>query len=114
MTFHLLYPTWDEPVSNEFSSADEITTFLSEPKQFLRDPATSQAICANHIDKIYSNIIYDIVGMGLPYHEKGLTREKVWDKVFGRKTALALKEENPKAIELPRVHKKGAVFGNYG
>ena len=36
----------------------------------------------------------------------------MWDKVFERKTALALKEvleeEGPKAIELPRVYKNGA------
>jgi hypothetical protein len=41
-----------------------------------------------------------------------LTREQVWDKVFEGKTALALKEileeEDLKAIELPRVIKKGA------
>jgi hypothetical protein len=112
VTLHLLYPAWDEPVSHEFSSADEIATFLSEPKQFLKDPATSEAIRANQIDRIDPNIIYDIVGTGLPYREKGLTREQVWDKVFERKAALALKEvleeEDPKAIALPRVYKNGA------
>lgn len=112
VTLHLLYPTWDQPASHEFSSAKEITTFLSEPKQFLMDPETGQAIRPHQINKIDPNIIYDVVGSGLPYCKKGLTREQVWDKVFERKAALALKEvlreEDPKAIELPKVIKNAA------
>ena len=53
--------------------------------------------------KIDPDIIYDVAGSGLPYCEKVLMREQVWDKVFERKTTLALKEvleeEDLKAIE---------------
>ena len=61
--------------------------------------------------KVDPKIIYFVAGSGLLYGERGLTRE-VWDRVFERKTALALKEvleeEDPKAIELPRVIKNEA------
>jgi hypothetical protein len=112
VTLRLLYPTWDKPASHEFSSAKEITAFLSEPKQFLMDPETGQAIRPDQVDKIDPNVIYDVAGSGLPYREKGLTREQVWDKVFERKTALilkeALEEEDPKVVELLRVIKNAA------
>ncbi|KAF5383024.1 hypothetical protein D9615_005084 [Tricholomella constricta] len=71
------------------------------------DPATGQAIRPQQVYMINPDVIYEVAGSGLPYREKGLTREQVWDKEFERKTALALKEaleeEDPKAMELPRV-----------
>jgi hypothetical protein len=113
VTLSLLYPSWTRPALHEFSSAKEITDFLS-PKQFLYDPATGHSIRANQVEKIDPSIIYEVAGSGLPYREpeKGSTlREQVWDTVFEKKSALALKEslekEDPKVIALPRVIKKG-------
>ncbi len=102
--------------SHEFKSAEAITRFLSEPKQFLLDPETGHAIHPDQVKKIDPNVIYEVAGSGLPYPEKGnpekgMTREQVWDCVFEEKTALALKKvlerEDPKVTELPRVVKNG-------
>jgi hypothetical protein len=45
----------------------------------------------------------------MPYCEKGLSREQVWDKVFEAKTAMALKDvlekEGSVVVEMPRVIK---------
>ena len=96
----------------EFASAEDITAFLSTPKQFLIEPITGQIIRPHQVDKIDPDVIYDVAGSGLPYREKGLSREQVWDRVFERKTALALKEtlenEDPKVMKLPRVIKDEA------
>jgi hypothetical protein len=79
------------------------------------DPETGQAIDSVLIRStrlIPTLSMYDVAGSGLPYREKGLTREQVWNKVVERKTVLALKavleEEVPRAIELPRVIKNAA------
>ena len=112
VTLRLQYPSWDTPAFIEFSSAKDITTFLSTPKQFLIEPITGQAIRPHQVDKIDPDVIYDVAGSGLPYREKGLSREQVWDRVFERKTAIALKEtlenEDPKVMKLPRVIKDEA------
>ena len=109
VTLHLMYPSWDIPTNHQFDSAEEIKTFLSDPKQFLLDIKTGDVIHCHQIHKIDPNIIYDVAGSGLPYREKGLTRDQVWYKVFERKTVNALKEalqaEDQKLIELPRVVK---------
>lgn len=109
VTLRLQYPSWDKPGLAEFSSAEDITAFLSTPKQFLIEPITGQIIRPHQVDKIDPDVIYDVAGSGLPYREKGLSREQVWDRVFERKTALALKEtlenEDPKVMKLPRVIK---------
>ena len=107
MTLRLQYPSWDTPGLAEFSSAEDITAFLSTPKQFLIEPITGQIIRPHQVDKIDPHVIYDVAGSGLPYREKQkLSREQVWDRVFKRKTALALKEtlenEDPKVMKLPR------------
>ena len=58
------------------------------------------------------SIVYEVAGSGLPSREKGsmIQREQIWDTVFERKAALALKEalkkEDPKVLELPRVVKE--------
>lgn len=100
------------PCLAEFSSAKEITAFLSTPKQFLIDPITGKIIRPDQVDKINPEVIYDVAGSGLPYREKGLSREQVWDRVFEGKTALALKEtlenDDPKLMKLPRVIKDEA------
>ena len=97
--------------SHEFYSAEAITKFLSEPKQFLLDPETGYAIHSDQVEKIDPNVIYEVAGSGLPYPEKGVPRDQVWDMVFEKKTAFALKkvleEEDPKVKELPRVIKNG-------
>ncbi len=112
VTLRLQYPSWDTPGLAEFSSAEDITAFLSTPKQFLIEPITGQIIRPHQVDKIDPDVIYDVAGSGLPYREKGLSREQVWDRVFKRKTALALKEtlenEDPKVMKLPRVIKDEA------
>ena len=112
VTLRLQYPSWDMPGLAEFSSAEDITAFLSTPKQFLIEPITGQIIRPHQVDKIDPDVIYDVAGSGLPYREKGLSREQVWDRVFERKTALALKEtlenEDPKVTRLPRVIKDEA------
>jgi hypothetical protein len=109
VTLRLKYPSWDVPGSAEFSSAEEIKTFLSTPNQFLIDPVTGDMIRPSQVAKINPNIVYDVGGSGLPYREKGLTKEQVWDAVFERETALVLKEalevEDPNLKELPRVVK---------
>ena len=92
VTLRLQYPSWDTPGLAEFASAEDITAFLSTPKQFLIEPITGQIIRPHQVDKIDPDVIYDVAGSGLPYREKGLSREQVWDRVFERKTALALKE----------------------
>lgn len=107
VTLHLVYPSWDLPTIHRFDSPKEIKTFLSDPKQFLVDTKTGIAIHPYQIHLIDPNITYDVAGSGLPYHEKGLTRDQVWDKVFERKTAITLKEalevDDQKLVELPRV-----------
>lgn len=114
VTLRLLYPSWTLPAEHNFSSAKEITDFLSHPKQFLYNPENGHAIRANQVELIDPNIVYEVAGSGLPYREKGLTREQVWDSdtVFERKTALVLKQslekEDPKIITLPRVVKDDA------
>ena len=64
------------------------------------------------VDKIDPDVIYHVAGSGLPYREKGLSREQVWNRVFERKTVLALKEtlenEDSKVMKLPRVIKNEA------
>jgi hypothetical protein len=76
------------------------------------DPVTNRAIQPTQFHEVDPKITYFVAGSGLPYRVRGLTREQVWDRVFERKTALALKEvleeEDPKAIELPRVIKNEA------
>jgi hypothetical protein len=112
VTLRLKYPSWDVTASAEFSSAEEITAFLSTPKQFLIDPVTGDLIRPSQVAKIDPNIVYDVGGSGMPYREKGLSREQVWDAVFERKTAFVLKEgleaEDSNLIELPRVIKGAA------
>ena len=112
VTLHLQYPSWDKPCLAEFSSAEEITTFLLTHKQFLVEPITGQLIRPHQVDKIDPDIIYDVAGSGLPYREKGLSREQVRVQVFERKAVLALKDtlenEDPNVMSLPRVIKDKA------
>src|SRR6266571_2128602 len=75
VTLHLLYPAWSKATSHEFYSPEAITRFL-EPKQFLVDPETGHAIYADQVEKIDPNIMYEVAGSGMPYREKGLTREQ--------------------------------------
>jgi len=116
VTLRLIFPSWRMATSHEFKSAEAITRFLSDPKQFLLDPETGYAIHPDQVEKIDPNVIYEVAGSGLPYpekgnHEKGISREQAWDSVFEKKTALALKkvleEEDPTVTELPRVVKNG-------
>ncbi len=116
VTLRLIFPSWRTATSHDFKSAEAITRFLSEPKQFLLDPESGHAIHPDQVEKIDPNVIYEVAGSGLPYFdkgnsEKGMTREQVWDSVFEKKTALALKKvlekDDPNVIELPRVIKNG-------
>ena len=112
VTLRLQYPSLDAPGLAEFSSAEDITAFLSTAKQFLIEPITGQMIRPHQVDKIDPDVIYDVVGSGLPYCEKGLSREQERDRVFKRNAALALKEalenEDPKVMKLPRLIKAEA------
>ena len=106
---HLMYPSYDFPTINQFDSAKEIKAFLADRKQFLVNIETRKAIYHNQIHMIDPNVIYDVAGSGLPYREKGLTRDQVWDKVFKTKTAITLRDaleaEGEKLVELARVIK---------
>ena len=112
VTLRLQYPSHEKPGSAEFSSAQDITDFLSTQKQFLLEPITGKIIRPNQVDKIDPNVTYDVLGSGIAYREKKLSREQVWDRVFEMKTAVALKEtlenEDPKVMRLPRVIKDKA------
>jgi len=112
VTLRLIFPSWRMATSHDFKSAEAITRFLSEPKQFLLDPESGHAIHPDQVEKIDPDVIYEVAGSGLPYPEKGIPekgtrRDQVWDCVFEKKTALALKkvleEDDPKVTELPRV-----------
>jgi hypothetical protein len=109
ITLNLLYPYWDAPISHTFKNEKEIVNFLKQPPQFLRDPDTNKAIRHGDVKQINPNVIYDIVGSGMPFREKGLSREQVWDKVFKAKTARALKDvlekEGSVVVEMSRVIK---------
>jgi hypothetical protein len=76
VTLRLQYPSWDTPGLAEFSSAEDITAFLSKPKQFLIEPITGQIIRPHQVDKIDPDVIYDVADSGFPYREKGLSREQ--------------------------------------
>src|SRR5882762_5128289 len=106
ITLNLLYPYW---ISHTFENEKEVATFLKQSPQFLRDPETNKAIRHNDVKQINPNVIYDIAGSGMPYREKGLSHEQVWDKVFEAKTAMALKDvlekEGSVVVEMPRVIK---------
>lgn len=107
-TLNILYPHWDTPISHTFKDEKDLADFLKQPPQFLRDPETNKSIRHNNVKQINPNIIYDIAGSGIPYREKGLSQEQIWDKVFEGKTATALKnvlEKEGLVVELPRVVK---------
>ena len=112
VTLRLQYPSLDAPGLAEFSSAEDITAFLSTAKQFLIEPITGQMIRPHQVDKIDPDVVYDVIGFGLPYCEKGLSREQERDRVFKRNAALALKEalenEDSKVMKLPRLIKDEA------
>ena len=109
VTLRFQYPSWETPTLHEFSSAKDITEFLSTPEQFLYEPLTGKAIRPKQVDKIDPNITYEVAGSGLPYREKGLSRDQVWDRDFEMKTELALKDmlekKDLKVTNLPRVIK---------
>lgn len=115
---NFLYPSWEIPAIHRFYSEQDIEMFLSERKQFLFDPITGDAIRRNEIHRIDPNITYEVAGSGLPYRPKFLKRDQVWDKIFERKTAAALKEaldaEGEKFIELSRVVKDPATGQDVG
>ena len=71
------------------------------------DPLSNKPIRINQVERINPDRVYDLIGVGFTYHQKGLSREQVVDKVFEEKAALALKEilkkEDPGIVELPRV-----------
>lgn len=73
VTLQLVYPSWDMPTIHKFGSAKEITTFLSDPRQFLIDTTTREAIHPHQIHMINPDVTYDVAGSGLPYRGKGLT-----------------------------------------
>ena len=109
VTLRFQYPSWETPALLEFSSAQDITDFLSTPKQFLYEPLTGKAIRPNQVDRIDPDLTHEVAGSGLPYREKGLSRDQVWDRDFEMKTELALKDmlekKDLKVTELPRVIK---------
>jgi hypothetical protein len=90
----------------EFSFAKNITIFLLTLKQFLIELITRQIICPHQVDKIDSEVIYNVAGSALPYCEKGLSREQVWDWVFERKTLKeTLENKDLEVMKLLRVTK---------
>ena len=95
------------PILHTFKNKKEVATFLKQPPQFLWDLETDKAISHNDVKHINPNVIYDIVGSGRPYCEKGLSCEQVWDKVFKAKTAMALrdilKKEGSTVVEMLKV-----------
>ena len=111
ITLNLLYPPWDFPISQTFKDEKDLADFLKQPPQkFLVDPETNIGLRHSDVKQINPNIIYDVAGSGMPYREKGLSREQVWDKVFEAKSAAALKnalekEDSDLVLELPRVIK---------
>ena len=107
-----MYPPYDFVTVNRFKSAKRLEEFLADRKKILIDNKTGDAIHYDQVHMVDPNIIYDIVGSGLKYDRaKGLSlaRDQVWDKVFKRKTVIALREaleaEGEKLIELARVIK---------
>jgi hypothetical protein len=108
------YPSSDIPYILTFTSKKDIENFLSERKQFLSNPITGHSIRPSQTEMIDPTMTYDIVGPGYPYpyREKSLSREQVWDRVFERKTAEALKKwlvlEGEEFVEMPRVIKDSA------
>lgn len=107
ITLNIVYPCWDTPTSHTFKNEKDLADFLKQPPQFLRDPDTGRSIRHRNVNQVDPSVIYDIVGSGIPYREKGLSREQVWDKVFEVKTAMVLRsvleKEDPGVVELPRV-----------
>jgi hypothetical protein len=107
ITLNILYPYWDMPISHTFKNVKAVAAFLKKPPQFLLDPDTGKAIRHEDVKQIDPNVIYDIIGSGMPYREKRLSREQVWDKVFEAKTAMALRDvlekEGSVVVEIPRV-----------
>lgn len=104
------YPSWDVPAFIEFDSKKHIKTFFSERKQFLMDPRTGNCILPDETHRIDPSVTYDIVGTDLSYHhEKSLSPDQVWDRIFEGKTTRALRDwfisEGVKFAELPRVVK---------
>jgi hypothetical protein len=107
ITLNIVYPYWETPTSLTFKSEKALAAFLKQPPQFLRDPDTGKAIRHENVKEINPNVIYDISSM--PYREKILSQEQVWEMVFGAKIATALKDvlekEDPGIVELPWVVK---------
>jgi hypothetical protein len=101
-----MFPPYDEPTFINFESFDKISEFLA-PNLLLRDPTSGVALHADQVRNIDPGIVYDIIGTGFPFREKGLSSEQVWDKVFEGKSSLALfsalQKEDPGVRELPRV-----------
>lgn len=84
------------------------------------DSLFNKPIRINQVETVNPDRVYDLVGVGFTYRQKGLSREQVVDKVFQEKAALALKEilkeEDPGIVELPRVvrDKEGKDVGEWG
>lgn len=118
MPLLLRYPYWDAPSIHEFSSTENITEYLSTFQHFLVNPITREAIHSTQVDKIDPDVIYDVVGSGLPPFPN-MKREYMWDRAFERKATLALEEtlenEDAKVKELPEVIKDeaGEVVGEW-
>lgn len=109
VTLRLQYPYYDTPTLAVFPSYQKITDYLLMYRHFLIEQLSGRLILPDQVDQIDPDRIYDVGGTGLPFHENGLMREQVWDRVFETKTALALKEalerKDPNVTELPRVIK---------
>ena len=107
ITLQICLPPYNNrPLPFDFASFNDIEKFL-QPNRFFVDPLSDKPIMIDQVERLNPDRVYDLVGAGFTYRQKGLSREQVVDKVFEEKAALALKEilkkEDPGIVELPRV-----------
>ena len=113
-----LSPYNNSPVAFKFATFSNIKQFL-QLDRFLMDPLSNEPITIDEVERINPDRVYDLVGVGFTYCQKGCSREQGVDKVFEEKAALALKEilkkEDPGIVELPRVvqDKEGKNIGEW-
>ena len=96
ITLNIVYPYWDTPFLHSFKNEKDLTDFLKQPPQFLIDPDTGRTICHRNINWVDLSVIYDIIGSGIPYHQKGLSQEQVWEKVLNAKPLESEQKSNCK------------------
>ena len=113
-----LSPYNNSPVAFKFTMFSNIKQFL-QLNHFLMDPLSNEPITIDEVERINPDRVYDLVGVGFTYCQKGFSREQGVDKVFEEKAVLALKEilkkEDPGIVELPRVvqDKEGKNIGEW-